>query len=186
MSVEEKLKEYILQHYKSMRSFSITCGVPQSTIMSMLKNGIKNSGVNSVIKICETLSIDVAKLNEGEIEPAKKNIALDVDEFNIINQYRVIDNSGKSLIRKVTSHEYERCTKADTNRLNEDEQNLIEKYRNSDDKTKKIISSISDMSEEVDVYRAAMSEDDHPDEIIKMSKAEIERLLSLPMTDEDL
>ena len=186
MTIEDKLKEYILSKYKSIRAFTQEADIPYSTVDTMFKRGIMGMSVQNVIKMCRVLSLDVDKLAEGIIEQAKKNMALDINEFNMINQYIVLDNSGKNLVQKVTAHEFERCTKSNTEKLNKEEQDLIDKYRSSDDQTKKIINMLPDMSEEIEVYRAAMSDDDHEDEIVKMSRAEIEKLLSLPDTDEDL
>lgn len=186
MSIEQDLQQLILKKYKSVSKFANAAGIPYTTVKGGLERGIMGMSIQNVIKMCRVLSIDVDKLAEGIIEQAKKNMALDINEFNMINQYRVLDNSGKNLVQKVTAHEFERCTKSNTEKLNKEEQDLIDKYRSSDDQTKKIINMLPDMSEEIEVYRAAMSDDDHEDEIVKMTKAEIEELLSLPDTDEDL
>ena len=115
-----------------------------------------------------------------------KTIELSKKEKEHIQKYRKLDDDGKEFVDIVIDHELKRCTTLQEQALDESEKKLIEKYRSSDDNTKKIITSIPDMSEEIEVYRAAMSDDDHEDEIIKMSRAEIEKLLSLPDTDEDL
>jgi transcriptional regulator with XRE-family HTH domain len=116
----------------------------------------------------------------------KKGVALSYDEVNHLKKYNSLDTYGKEFVDLVIDHELKRCNTLQEQALDESEKKLIKKYRSSDDNTKKIITSIPDMSEEIEVYRAAMSDDDHEDEIVKMSRAEIEKLLSLPDTDEDL
>lgn len=67
--IEDKLKEYILERYNSIREFSISIGMSQSTIDSMLKRGLDNSSVKNVIKICKALNISVDGLANNEIIP---------------------------------------------------------------------------------------------------------------------
>lgn len=67
--IEDKLKEYILNRYKSIRDFSLSIGISQSTIDSMLKRGLNNSSIKNVIKICKALNISVDGLANGEIQP---------------------------------------------------------------------------------------------------------------------
>ena len=67
--IEDKLKEYILDRYKSIRDFSLSIGISQSTIDSMLKRGLNNSSIKNVIKICKALNISVDGLASGEIRP---------------------------------------------------------------------------------------------------------------------
>ena len=67
--IEDKLKEYILERYNSIREFSISIGMSQSTVDSMLKRGLNNSSVKNVIKICKALGISVDGLASGEIQP---------------------------------------------------------------------------------------------------------------------
>lgn len=113
MSIESELKEYILSKYKSIRAFSTVADIPYSTVDTMLKRGIGGTGVNTVIKICQTLNIDTESLGNGKIKEIKKDAILSIEEFNLLNQYRVIDFYGKKLLREVAKHEYDRCTSAD-------------------------------------------------------------------------
>lgn len=74
------------------------------------------------------------------------------------------------------------------------EKTLLNKYRLLDSHGKKIVDVVLDVEyercqeqeETVKVYRVAQSDDDHPAEIEEMKKSELNRLHSLPMTDEDL
>lgn len=69
MTTEEKLKDLILNRYKSIREFSIEYDIPYTTIKSMLTRGISNSSVGNVIKLCTALKISVDALANGTIEP---------------------------------------------------------------------------------------------------------------------
>ena len=69
MTIEEKLKELILHRYHSVREFTISIGMPNSTLESIFKRGIGNSSVTNVIKICKALGISADALADGEIKP---------------------------------------------------------------------------------------------------------------------
>lgn len=69
MTIEEKLKDYILKKYSSMREFTIDIGLPYSTMATILKRGIANSNVNNIIKICQALGISADELAAGNIVP---------------------------------------------------------------------------------------------------------------------
>lgn len=68
MVLEEQLRREILNRYKSIREFSAMTGIPYSTVDSVLKRGIKNSGVGTVIKIFSFLDIDVESISSGTLK----------------------------------------------------------------------------------------------------------------------
>ena len=67
MTIEEKLKNYILAEYKSIREFCMKNNFPYSTVDSIFKRGIMGSSVSLMISICDRLNIDIDKLADGEI-----------------------------------------------------------------------------------------------------------------------
>ena len=71
MTTEEKLKEYILDRYSSIREFSASIDVSHSTINSILTRGVGNSSVSNIIKICNALHISADALSQGLIIPSK-------------------------------------------------------------------------------------------------------------------
>lgn len=71
MSIEEKLKAYILERYVSIREFTQAVDMSYSTVDSILRRGIGNSSVSNVIKICKALGISVDELSDGNIVPVK-------------------------------------------------------------------------------------------------------------------
>lgn len=65
---EDRLKEYILTKYKSVREFTGAIDMPYSTVDSIFKRGIRNASVENIIKICEFLGISTDALIKGYIE----------------------------------------------------------------------------------------------------------------------
>ena len=65
MTLESQLKDVILHRYKSIREFASTANIPYSTIDSVLKRGIMNSGVSTVIRIFSLLDLDVESIETG-------------------------------------------------------------------------------------------------------------------------
>lgn len=72
MTTEEKLKQFILMHYSSIREFTQEIDMPYSTMATILKRGLDNASVTNVIKICQALGISVDDLAEGRIVPVVK------------------------------------------------------------------------------------------------------------------
>lgn len=67
ITVEEKLKNLILSQYQSFREFTSYAGIANTTFDSMMRRGIRNSNVTSVIKVCNALHISADALAEGKI-----------------------------------------------------------------------------------------------------------------------
>lgn len=67
MSIEEKLKNYILSKFKSIMNFANTAEIPYTTVDNILKRGISRAGVTTMLKICNVLNIDINELIEGNI-----------------------------------------------------------------------------------------------------------------------
>lgn len=67
MSIEDQLKNEILRRYKTVKGFSEHIGVPNSTVNSMFKRGIKNAGIVSMIKIFSALDLDIASVADGSL-----------------------------------------------------------------------------------------------------------------------
>ena len=69
MTTEEKLKDYILKRYNSLREFTIAVDMSYSTVDSILKRGVDTASVANIIKICKALGISVDELANGNITP---------------------------------------------------------------------------------------------------------------------
>lgn len=69
MTIEEKLKEYILTQYKSLREFATFADIPYTTVFGILKRGVHNASIGNIIRICQTLNIDADELAKDKIVP---------------------------------------------------------------------------------------------------------------------
>ena len=78
MTIEEKLKEYILTKHKSIREFVKCTDLPYSTVDGILKRGIANSSIGNVLKICKALGISADELANNRIAPLNANLSLDI------------------------------------------------------------------------------------------------------------
>ena len=94
MTTEDKLKDLILSQYHSFREFTIVSDIPYSTFDSILRRGVANSTVTSVLKICKALHISADALARGEIiKTTDTPITQDVGEIleNAKNQLLAAD-----------------------------------------------------------------------------------------------
>jgi predicted transcriptional regulator len=73
MTTEDKLKDFILTKYRSLREFTQEINMPYSTMTTILKRGIDNSNVQNIIKICQALEIKADDLAEGNIVPIERH-----------------------------------------------------------------------------------------------------------------
>ena len=104
MTLEDELKALILTQHRSIREFSSTIGLPQSTIDSILKRGIMNAGIGNIIKICNHLKISTDKLAQGQIIPIDNTLtttALTLKEKEHIENYRRLDANGREPVDSV-------------------------------------------------------------------------------------
>lgn len=97
MSTEQKLKEFIMSRYSSMREFSIALGMPYSTIDSIFKRGLENASVANIIKICNHLSISADELAEGRITSRTLN-DLSPEEAELVRMFRMMNKDGQTLV----------------------------------------------------------------------------------------
>lgn len=73
MTTEEKLKEFILTKYRSLREFTQEIDMPYSTMTTILKKGVSNATVQNIIRICQALDISADELTEGRIVTVKQD-----------------------------------------------------------------------------------------------------------------
>ena len=89
MTIEEKLKEFIVDKYGSILAFTTLIGLPNSTMMGMLKRGIHNASISNVITLCNALNISVDALADDkilELEDKKE------DSVEILDLYKRMRN----------------------------------------------------------------------------------------------
>ena len=67
MTTEQKLKNLILSHYKSVREFTMKYEIPYSTVASIFTRGINKASITTVITVCQALGISADELVKGNI-----------------------------------------------------------------------------------------------------------------------
>lgn len=67
MKIENTLKNYIIDRYGSVRAFAIQHKIAYTTVVSVLKRGIENSSVTTIVRICDALNLSSDHLAEGRM-----------------------------------------------------------------------------------------------------------------------
>ena len=84
--LEIQLKTLIKNKYGSVNQFSIKSGIAYSTIDSIIKRGINNSNLSSIMRVCEALNISADGLSKGIITYKNNNDTTpDIDIFKFDN-----------------------------------------------------------------------------------------------------
>lgn len=112
MTLEEQLKAEILSKYKSIRAFTQQFGISYSTLDSIFKRGIKNAGIDTILKIFGALNIDIESVKTGSLKratPLPVDNFYTVDEQSLINKYRTLDGYGKEAVDSILNIEHKRC-----------------------------------------------------------------------------
>jgi len=121
MNIEEQLKEIILERYKSVRAFTQAFNIPYSTLDSVFKRGIYNSGIGTIIKIFDALDLDIESIKENFLKKREQAIPqqqgrrthtnLSFTEIVGIKKYRALDEHGKKMVDFVLNEETARVEK---------------------------------------------------------------------------
>lgn len=88
MTIEDKLKDYILGQYGTVSAFTKAIGMPNSTFATIMKIGLEKSSISNVIKICKALQISTDELAKGNIVPVQKSEKEDFDITQFIQIFR--------------------------------------------------------------------------------------------------
>ncbi len=82
MTIENKLKNLILERYGSMVEFSKRIEMPNATLSSIMTRGIHKANIDNIIKICKALDISADELARDRIVPNEKTVPVtDVAEM---------------------------------------------------------------------------------------------------------
>ena len=113
MTLEEQLKAEILSKYKSIRAFTQQFGISYSTLDSIFKRGIKNAGIDTILKIFGALNIDIESVKSGSLRHISSS-AIDsfftpTEQF-LVKKHRTLDKYGKEAVDSVLNVEHKRCT----------------------------------------------------------------------------
>lgn len=96
---EQKLQEYILTKYKSVRDFAMSINIPYSTITNMLKRGLLNSSCDLVLYVTDRLNLDIDELFSGRITlkiDTSLNPEITRHELSLVRAYRSKPDMQKS------------------------------------------------------------------------------------------
>lgn len=111
MSVESDLKNLIVERYGTVKAFSQSVGLPNSTLDSIFRRGILKASVTNIIKICDELGISADGLGEGKIVARSgslnRELVLTPGEADAIKKYRALDERGKMAVDSTLAREYE-------------------------------------------------------------------------------
>lgn len=99
MTIEEQLKQKILERYKSVRAFTTSINIPYSTLDSVFKRGIANAGVSTMIKVFDALDLDLESIQSVELRNrTHKNSPSTAEaapgEEQLISLYRELNDEG--------------------------------------------------------------------------------------------
>ena len=112
MTLEQQLKAEILNKYKSVRAFTQHFDISYSTLDSIFKRGIKNAGIDTMLKIFGALNIDIESVKTGTLKHISESPAdsfYTADEQIIIKKYRALDVFGQDTVNAVLNCEHSRC-----------------------------------------------------------------------------
>ncbi len=149
------IKKYIKYKYSSTRRFSEELGIPQTTIVSAIKNGVSGTAFTTVCKMCKALDI---KLMNG-IYP----VVVTDTTTELIEKLSKLDDKGIHTVSTVLEMEYVRCqTEAEAMVVAEQNARIEAAKRNpiisSDDVPTK--AEVGDLLNAIKESQAADEEDD--------------------------
>ena len=100
MTIEEKLRLFILEKYCTMANFGEACGIAPTTLSAIFKRGIKNCSMSTLLKICNKLEISLDALANGIILPKSELKPLDYKDYEYIFDYMLVDDQKLSIFEK--------------------------------------------------------------------------------------
>ena len=97
-SLTQLITQEIKKQYKSVRAFSLAIGVPQTTVVSSLKNGIGGTGFDTVLKMCNALNIKVKDFDTP--------IVINGEAVEFMRKINLLDDKGVHAVKAVLQAEY--------------------------------------------------------------------------------
>lgn len=99
MTIEERLKEYILVHYGTVKDFATKADLPYGTVDTILRRGIHKASVTNVIAMCKTLGISADELANDKIVSVNNYVhcrskLTDLDEILRFTKLSLQEDSG--------------------------------------------------------------------------------------------
>ena len=94
------IKAEIKRQYKSIRRFSEAIEVPQTTVISAIRKGVKGTAFETVVKMCNALNIKLS---------FNSNKYIDKEKSDLIDIFSELDERGKHTVKTVCNMEMLRC-----------------------------------------------------------------------------
>lgn len=115
MGIEGELQDFIKTQYRSIREFALSIGMRQQTVDGILKRGIANANVSSMICICRHLGISLDALVDGKIVSASPvQSRLSVREEMVIKKFRAISDTEKQMVESMMDIAYQNSGKGES------------------------------------------------------------------------
>lgn len=139
-ALTQLIKKNIKLRYSSTKRFSEAIGVPHTTIVSAIKNGISGTSFSTVCKICQALDIRIV----NGIYPA----TVSETTTKLLSKISQLDEKGIHTVSTVLEMEYLRCLAENENielaQRNAATENLknYSYFRNNDIPSKNDITSL--------------------------------------------
>lgn len=115
LSVEIDLKNLIIERFGTVKAFSQSVGLPNSTLDSIFRRGVLKASVANIIKICDALEISADGLGDGKIVFRSDSLScepvLTPSEAETIKKYRALDERGKAAVDATLEREYVESTR---------------------------------------------------------------------------
>lgn len=146
-TIEEQLKQAILAKYKSVLSFTKEIGIPYSTLDSVFKRGIANSGVSTMLRVFHALDLDIESISTNTLRPKTyADACINKSEYSHIKKYRSLDVHGKEAVDGILNIEYHRCAVTFDEDDTELYANLARQQRQKEKKRDAEASSVNDFA----------------------------------------
>lgn len=125
MTIEEQLRNEILNQYGSVRAFTNKIGISYSTIDSALKRGISKAGVSTMIRVFQELGLDIENIQRGDLYySAEKESATTGKVAALLSMYDQLNTEGQEKLLDYADDlvRSEKYIKNDTNGLADESQ----------------------------------------------------------------
>jgi hypothetical protein len=82
---EEYLQNEILKNYRSVMAFAKDIGIPYTTIKGVLSRGVDGASVQTVIKVCDALGVDIYYLFRENFNNTEKKSASELSDTDNVD-----------------------------------------------------------------------------------------------------
>ena len=99
-----KLREIKSSSGESYKSIAEKTGIPQTTVEKLFSGRTRDPKLNTISKIVSLLGYSVSDL----LDTASPSAVINPEESSLLSEYRLLDASGKTHVKNVLQHEYNR------------------------------------------------------------------------------